>query len=808
MVNFGEKLITTQYVPWALHYIDYQHLKQVLEEEYHDVSASGKGMDNKSIATATWTIGGSTAANNNNSQFFLSVLYHQTEKVAFFVLQEQGRITSTLDECRQELLKGASEMDELVQLEGTYVETGIALLRLIRFVDLNMQGFRKILKKHDKVARSKLSLSYLTLRNSESSTAFGIVGYNYARRLMGRDDEKLDWILWGNQLLQPLLQVDTFTALAGAYEAGTEELRRLWVQYELNHTPATALAAAEPRISKRHLTAPNLQSMMLQQQQEPSPQQRETSYYNDQTNQQPSHSVSGGDLKAMMLEEERALRRTTTMSPSQVLLQIHAARGRLHHTNEFIRLLAAPMMVTTPEDVISESGSKTSPMMNGRPSRLSNLLNLLSTFFYMTNYYIVAPTSANYADKLGSDSSIASIIIGMTSVAALVSTLLYSWWTSYSYKSALIFASTCSVVGNMLYAAGLPCQSLEIVMLGRLLNGFGSARSINRRYIADSFSQADRTTASAAFVTATAAGMATGPALASILHVATEESTSVYWQSENAPGVFMFFVWIIFLFFLIFYFEEPVRPYSRKNTSSDDNKQQQNGTLSEKKPLLAQSITPDAPEEEEESGSLCCNVPVMVTLVVYMVLKMVLEAVLSSESNLTTLYFDWESDISGVHLTILALLILPVNFGVAFLARSYFDRELIIGLLVGMFVGCIVILQYQHDPEDYTLAQYLIGSALLFVCASALEAPNMSLLSKVIPRKWSRGIINVGLLATESGTLGRVIGDVLLAAVGSRGMEELLNRAFGWYSVIIFGTLLLTFATYERLVEPPEPDDD
>jgi MFS family permease len=395
----------------------------------------------------------------------------------------------------------------------------------------------------------------------------------------------------------------------------------------------------------------------------------------------------------------------------------------------------------------------------------------------------------------------ASIIIGMTSVAALVSTILYSWWTSYSYKSALIFASACSVIGNLLYAAGLPCQSLTIVMLGRLLNGFGSARSINRRYVADSFSQADRTAASAAFVTATALGMATGPALASILHLATEESTSVYWQAENAPGVFMFFVWSIFLLCLIFKFEEP--PRKQPLTTRNNNLQQ--GSCAERKSLLAQPIPEDLDEVEEIP--LCCNVPVIVTLVVYMILKMVLEAVLSSEGNLTKLYFGWKSNLMGVHLTILALLILPVNFAVSFLARRYLDRELIIGLLVGMFFGCLIILQYQHDIRDYTLYQYLIGSALIFVCASALEAPNMSLLSKVIPRKWSRGIVNVGLLATESGTFGRVIGDVLLAAVGSRGMEELLNCAFSWYAAIIMGTLLITFAAYDQLVEPPEKDN-
>jgi hypothetical protein len=83
----------------------------------------------------------------------------------------------------------------------------------------------------------------------------------------------------------------------------------------------------------------------------------------------------------------------------------------------------------------------------------------------------------------------------------------------------------------------------------------------------------------------------------------------------------------------------------------------------------------------------------------------------------------------------------------------------------------------------------------------------MSLLSKVIPRKWSKGIINVGLLATESGTLGRVVGDFLLAYIGSGGgMEGLLNRSFGMFAGILVATTVATFAFFEQL-EPIEKDE-
>jgi len=120
-----------------------------------------------------------------------------------------------------------------------------------------------------------------------------------------------------------------------------------------------------------------------------------------------------------------------------------------------------------------------------------------------------------------------------------------------------------------------------MVMVGRLLNGFGSARSINRRYIADTFPPRQRTAESANFVTAGALGMAAGPALASLLHIGspdndfregfvhkhTEETIyeinqspitvvtdddhilfnnrNVWWTPENAPGMFINSIFVL-----------------------------------------------------------------------------------------------------------------------------------------------------------------------------------------------------------------------------------------------------------------------
>lgn len=84
----------------------------------------------------------------------------------------------------------------------------------------------------------------------------------------------------------------------------------------------------------------------------------------------------------------------------------------------------------------------------------------------------------------------------------------------------------------------------------------------------------------------------------------------------------------------------------------------------------------------------------------------------------------------------------------------------------------------------------------------------MSLLSKTIPPRYSRGLFNVGLLATESGTFGRAVGDVFLTLCGSGqdGLGNVLNYAFGAMAALSAATIALCLTVYDKL-EQREKDE-
>eukprot|EP00977_Amphora_coffeiformis_P026389 scaffold25842_cov198-Amphora_coffeaeformis.AAC.44 len=373
-----------------------------------------------------------------------------------------------------------------------------------------------------------------------------------------------------------------------------------------------------------------------------------------------------------------------------------------------------------------------------------------------------------------------------------------------SIQAALIFAAASAMIGNIFYALALPYDSLTFVLIGRLLIGFGSCRSINRRYIADSYSREDRTAASAAFVTAGSLGMAVGPAVAALLNWIIPVPTN-YWSVENAPGWVMFVAWVVFLIFLVLYFCDP--PTLRR----DEPRKQPNAAGGETKPLLPSNsqntITPDGSisSTEEDDPPLLRNIPVMATLIICFLLKMMLECCLSSTATVTSFFFDWNASQTGVYLALLGLLMFPANLVVAYFSKRYEDRDIILCTLILMVVGSWGIVNY-GGAEKYTTLQYIGFSVVIFVSTNALEGPNMSLLSKTIPHSWSRGFFNMGLLATEAGTFGRTVGDLAITWFGLGSIESMLNHTFVFLGTVVGVTVMVTYQIFPFL-EPRDKDD-
>lgn len=99
---------------------------------------------------------------------------------------------------------------------------------------------------------------------------------------------------------------------------------------------------------------------------------------------------------------------------------------------------------------------------------------------------------------------------------------------------------------------------------------FGSARAVNRRYISDCVPTKIRMQASAGFVSASALGMACGPALAGLLQ--TEfRIFNITFNQDTLPGWVMTIAWLLYLAWLSITFKEPSRGIEENHIPHQSN---------------------------------------------------------------------------------------------------------------------------------------------------------------------------------------------------------------------------------------------
>lgn len=498
-----------------------------------------------------------------------------------------------------------------------------------------------------------------------------------------------------------------------------------------------------------------------------------------------------------------------------VIDSIKAAVDRLTHSTNFLNFLAQHALIMEeelPAPFEEQVDDQTYHFM-------SLLLNLANTFLYMVNTYIVVPTADDYSLSLGAAATVCGIVIGAMAVAQVFSSVYFSAWSNKSYFKPLVFSSIVLFLGNIMYALAYDLNSLAVLLIGRLLCGFGSARAVNRRYISDCVPLKSRMQASAGFVSASALGMACGPALAGLLQTKFK-IWKLTFNQETLPGWVMAVAWLMYLIWLLISFKEPSREIEENQIPQESNAAVvENDALEKglKQPLLISSEdtqqdedgeqecdeSEEAPEESRRpatsirSAYRLLTPSVKVQLLIYFMLKYVIEILLSESSVITTYYFQWSTSKVAIFLASLGLTVLPVNIVVgSYISNMFEDRQILMASEIMVFIG--VVLSF-NIIIPYSVPQYVCSGLILFVSAEVLEGVNLALLSRVMSSRLSRGTYNNGLLSTEAGTIARVIADATITLAGYLGESRLLNVTLLPSLFICISSILATCYTYNSL---------
>ncbi|XP_073101877.1 SPX domain-containing membrane protein OsI_17046 isoform X2 [Elaeis guineensis] len=679
------------------YYINYKLMKKRVKQYVHQTQAGGQ--DHYQVLKE-----------------FSRMLDDQIEKIVLFLLEQQGLLASRLQKLgeQREILLEQPDISQVCQLREAYRAVGQDLLKLLRFVDMNATGIRKILKKFDKRFGYRFTDYYVTTR--------------------------------ANHPYSQLQQVFKHVGIGAVVGALSRNLA------DLDHQGSCLSIYDQPSIP----------------------------------------------LKDPVIE------------------QINASVDRLTHSTNFLQfigqhaLIAQEDIPSAAEDIVDDH----------RYHFMSLLLNLANTFLYMVNTYIIVPTADDYSMSLGAAATVCGVIIGSMAVAQVFSSVYFSAWSNKSYFRPLVFSSIMLFMGNLLYALAYDLNSIAVLLIGRLLCGLGSARAVNRRYISDCVPLKIRLQASAGFVSASALGMACGPAIAGLLQTNFKLYLLTFNQN-TLPGWVMAVAWIMYLFWLCISFKEPMHDTEEGHTALDadagsmNNERLENGLL---QPMLLSSGSKekqdedgdqdfdDSEEASEESRGPATSIAsayrlltpsVKVQLLIYFMLKYAMEILLSESSVITTLYFSWSTSTVAIFLAILGLTVLPVNAIVgSYLTNMLEDRQILLASEIILLVG--IILSF-HVTRPYSVPQYVCSALITFVSAEVLEGVNLSLLSRVMSSRLARGTYNGGLLSTEAGTLARVVADGTITLAGYLGEDRLLNVTLLPSLLICLASIIATFFTYNTL---------
>lgn len=593
-MKFGRYLKENIHPPWREHYIDYARLKKQVERTAR-VQQSDSALVDTSFRDSVINLGVGE---------FMDILDAEIDKVTRFYRRKAAELRTSL-----------SRLSETIRsLKTTSVEAledvGRDAVLLVQFLELNLTGLRKILKKHEKrVKGHPFAEDFLKSRRSKESALAELCNH-----------EELEEIYSGVRSALRQLNREHAAFVSDAGEAGPT----VEGGHALLHSGSSVASSA--------------------------------------LSMEPAAAGVASDGPRGRGRGDRLLhRQLSTIYVHEPLLR--AMRDRLRALDDASRFVESFVNTLADESgIIPAEGQG----MSKSGSKLSLYLNLLSTFLFMVNYYVVLPTSGAYCKALGADESFSGVTMGILPLAACLAAAAYSYATQYTYRVPLIVAGLLCMGGNMLYAAAQPLDSLAVVILGRVVVGMGGARVVNRRYIADHVDLSYRTEASAAFVGFTALGMAVGPGLAALISLIPPFSfAGMPFNSMTNPGYVMCAAWLPFTVTVALCFRDPPRPTqftkevkTRPNMSRTSSAWEllRQGTVSKFDDNLDPLVDT---VQDGESVPPSRHLAVAVLLWVYLVDKLAAEAWLTSVPLTTAALFGWTERDVGLFICLVCVAVLP-----------------------------------------------------------------------------------------------------------------------------------------------------
>ncbi|KAF8332157.1 major facilitator superfamily domain-containing protein [Amanita rubescens] len=395
------------------------------------------------------------------------------------------------------------------------------------------------------------------------------------------------------------------------------------------------------------------------------------------------------------------------------------------------------------------------------PKLASLAIVLIANLLLQISFFVIIPSSNEYAQYLGGNSTFSGLTIGIPTIFAGLALIPLTRYDGGGYKLPLHVSCAACIVGHVLYSLAYNTHFLYLILIGRIVTGFGFSMFMYcKRYCSDPriVGVRRRTTLAGFLVMGQGLGMTAGPFFGGVLYKVGFRNP--IFNGFTSPGWIMACVWCIFWICLTLWYDDVPRdqeylPSSRTSQTLDETTTPQFDIAEVTEPSSQEPFSLTFPQ----IGVIVCMCWFAMTC--FLVLG-------AWESNLpifgsSTAQLHWSPFASGNFIALGGITAFPFLVMNIFMARRIDDRKILaFGTSLGLAALFIFLALLETNKLNY-------GSVFICWWAVALgfnmaSTVPVSLLSKQLPPSWNN---KTSLMIQYSMYTGRVTG----AIWGGSGMR-------------------------------------
>lgn len=415
------------------------------------------------------------------------------------------------------------------------------------------------------------------------------------------------------------------------------------------------------------------------------------------------------------------------------------------------------------------------------------------------------------------------------------------------FSKHMLLSMLFPLIGNILYIISCERRAAWLAFLSRFVIGLSSCDTINKEYVTFYVDPKDAAKDIASMRKCKIFGVFVGLFIGSSMGVIEETEVEIYGHFfsvsfESASSYFMFFAWVIQLLFFILSphpnifgsedhlveansdiyidlttptasdyedYHQTSRRHRRLPTDQskfdyymkklERNISDSSNISDPKESTKVGQKTPTKIDQDQHLHNILIKttqmtlkesaLPTTLTLVTFC--NITIEMIMSSFIIVTHRYFNWSGSRAGLFLTVLGMLMIPINIAASFWNRRYGERMVLRKSLIIMLVALFIMINYhglyslicemhqrfrqffeveKNAPRNYDWAagvyQYCIGTLFLFASTVLLEGTSLNLMSKVSSEKLNSSAINCNVMIPFIEYLGKVLGCTIVFLVG------------------------------------------